>query len=144
MGCDVLDHLGGDVQRSAHRVLFKRCGLAIPLASIAANLQRVTGPALQVLATCAGCNLAYATVRNLGFDVSKWVSVENDPKCRAVTRRVVPAAHLDDSVHDVCNVPPWLQNSYFDLHINTSPCQPFSRLQSHPRGFRDPRAEPMR
>jgi len=85
-------------------------------------------------------------MRNLGFNIKRWISIENDPVCRSVTRKLVPDRHLQEPTNDVTRIPNSLWNDAdIDLHIDTSPCQPFSRLQDSPLGFRDlERTAPMR
>ena len=77
MGCDVLDFLGAEVNRKSFTTTFSALGLAVPMATVTENLSRVAAKPMSVLATCSGCNLAYATVRNLGFSVKQWFSIES-------------------------------------------------------------------
>ena len=72
-----------------------------------------------------------------GFDIKSWISIESDPKCREITRSIVPEHVLQTPTHNVNNIPNELYSTHIDCHINTSPCQPFSRLQDSPKGFRD-------
>ena len=144
MGCDVLDFLGAEVNRKSFTTTFSALGLAVPMATVTENLSRVAAKPMSVLATCSGCNLAYATVRNLGFSVKRWFSIETDPGCREVTKRLIPPEQLREPCHDVTAVPAQFWQTHIDLHINTSPCQPFSRLQTRPAGFKDvKRSQPM-
>ena len=143
MGCDIIDFLGAKIDRTANRVLFDKLKLVTPLSTIADNTRRGTSAATKVIAACSGCNFVYATVRNLGFNIEKWVSIDNDPDCREITRNIVPPSQLVDTVHDVNTVPRALTKQHFDLHINTAPCQSFSRCHDTPQGFADTaRAKP--
>ena len=102
MGCDVLDALDTrtDIQRGARRIVFPAHRLSFPLETIADNAARVAAAPLRVLATCSGCNFVYCTIRNLGFSVKHWTSIEIDPACRAVTANIVPRAQLQEPCHD--------------------------------------------
>ena len=93
---------------------------------------------ISVLTSCSGCNYVYCTLRNLGYSVSHYYSIENDPACRKVTSTIVPEAQLHQRHHDVCNVPKSFDSTHIDLHINTSPCQLStgnSRLTGVPRAI---------
>ena len=94
MGCDILDFLQGTVDRKAKRAVFAALKLAVPIETIADNLKRVASAPLTVLSTCSGCNYVYCVMRNLGFTIGQWCSIENDPACRAVTATIVPKCHL--------------------------------------------------
>ena len=132
-GCDIIDFPGAKIDPTANRVIFDKLKLVTPLSTIAENTRRVTSTATKVTATCSGCNFVYATMRNLGFNIEQWVSIDNDPDCRDVTRRnIVPPSQLVDTVHDVNHVPKALTKQHYDLHINTAPCQSFSRCQDTP------------
>ena len=144
MGVDVLDFLHAKIDRGAPRVTFPPLGISMQLSSVGANLRRVATRPLTVLATCSGCNFVYCTMRNLGFTIDKWVSVDNDAMCRRVTAKLVPPSQLEEPCHDMASIPRALRKRHVDLHINTSPCQSFSRLQHKPLGFADKaRAMPM-
>ena len=123
MGCDIIDFLGAKIDRTANRVIFDKLKLVTPLSTIAENTRRVTSASTKVIVTCSGCNFVYATMRNLGFNIEKWVSVDNDPDCRDITRNIVPPSQLVDTVRDVNHVPKALAKQHYDLHINTAPCQ---------------------
>ena len=147
MGCDVMDAFGRGttVDRGAKRVIFPSERLSIPLETIQSNLSRVSTAPLRVLATCSGCNFVYCTMRNLGFSIAQWSSIEIDPECRKVTAQVVPESHLHEPCHDVTRLPPRLGKARYDLHISTNPCKSFSRLQNNPQGFGDAsNADPSR
>ena len=137
MGVDVLKFLDAKVDPSSKRVVFRNADLVVPLESVQDNLRRVLTKPISVLTSCSGCNYVYCTLRNLGYSVSHYYSIENDPACRKVTSTIVPKAQLHQRHHDVCNVPKSFDSTHIDLHINTSPCQSFSRLQDAPMGFRD-------
>ena len=144
LGCDVLDFLHGKVDRHGMRATFRSLNMAVPLVSIRENSSRLRSEPLRVIATSSGCNLAYAAMRNLGFSISKWTSVDIDPECRAITSHVVPRGVLHEPTHDMRHIPEQILQTSYDLHIDTSPCQPFSRLQPNPPGFRDTvRTAPM-
>ena len=138
MGRDVLNALGGIVDCTADRFFVAAHKLDIPIDSIASNRARVDAPPMTVMATSSGCSLAYCTMRNLGFTISKWYAVDNDELCRKVASTIVPAAELHHiEPHDVTQLPQWVNTLHVDLHLDTSPCQPFSRARRNPPGFRD-------
>ena len=56
--------------------------------------RRMNVEPLTVVATNAGCNFAYAAVRNAGLRVERWYSVEMDPICKRVSETIVPAKQL--------------------------------------------------
>ena len=138
LGRDMLNVLGGMLDCSADRFFVKAHKLDIPLDSIDDNMARVRAAPLTVMATSSGCSFAYCTVRNLGFTVDKWYAVDFDPLCRAVASTIVPheaLVHIEP--HDVTQLPQWVNNLRIDLHLDTSPCQSFSRARRNPPGFRD-------
>ena len=99
---------------------------------------------MSVLATNSGCNLAYCSLRNLGYTISQWDSVEYDPACRSVTDRIIPPDQLRHlAPHDSTKISASIATNWYDLHISTAPCTPWSRLQDNPRGFDDPRSAPF-
>ena len=49
----------------------------------------------------------------------------------------MPQSQLREPYHDVTTIPASFAKTNIDLHINTSPCKSFSRLQDSPLGFRD-------
>ena len=75
-----MDMLDITVDRRNKRIIMGHHGLTIQLDSISNTLQRLQHPPMSVLATNSGCNLAYITLRNLGYKVSNWFSVEIDEK----------------------------------------------------------------
>ena len=93
-------------------------------------------PPITVVATNAGCNFAYAAVRNAGFTVSKWYSVEEDEVCRNITETIVPRhelVHIGNRTDPVGNQ---IDHVKVDLFIDTSPCQPWSRCNGlNAKGF---------
>ena len=144
MGVDNIDRLGMVVDRVSHRVAITTHGLIIPTDTFDNIHARLRYKPLNVLTTNSGANLVYATFRNLGYRITTWYSSESDANCRHVTDQIVPATQL---VH----VPPhntnrcydFLKHKIIDVHIDTSPCQPWSRLPDNPRGFNDTRAQPF-
>jgi hypothetical protein len=78
----------------------------------------------------------YAAVRNAGFTVSKWYSVEEDEVCRNITETIVPRhelVHIGNRTDQVGNQ---IDHVKVDLFIDTSPCQPWSRCNGlNSRGF---------
>ena len=105
---------------------------------------RMERPPLKVLATSAGCNFFYETMINQGFRIKELHSIEIDPDCRATADSFIPKSVIKHiAPHDVNKVPGWVKKTHYDLHINTSNCQPFSRLQDEPLGFKDSRAKAM-
>ena len=139
MGCDVMDAFGRGttIDRGATRVVFPSERLSVPLETIQGNLSRVNSAPQRVLTTCSGCNFVYCTMRNLGYSIKEWHSIDIDPACRAVTAQIVPEAQLFEPCHDVSRLPPKLGKTHFDLHVSTNPCKSFSGLQNKPHGFRD-------
>ena len=96
---------------------------------------------ITVVATSAGCNFAYAAVRNAGFQVSKLYSVESDEKCRRITETIVPAAELQHIGHHTEQVGNQIDDVHVDLFTDRSPCQPWSRCNGlNAKGFKDSRA----
>ena len=99
-------------------------------------------PPITVVATNAGCNFAYAAVRNAGFQVNKWYSVEADETCRKITETLVPARELQHIGHRTEQVGNVIDKVKVDLFIDTSPCQPWSRCNAlNAKGFKDTRAK---
>jgi hypothetical protein len=143
MGLDIQDALGVTVSPRNHTVHFADRKLMVRTDPIKFVVDRVRANPLRVLATNSGCNFAYAAVRNLGFVVRSWVSIEKDPQCRLVTRSIVPQSALRDDITDVTQVGNKLDGEKFDLMIDTSPCQPWSRLRDNPKGFDEPEAKPF-
>ena len=100
---------------------------------------RMNTPPITVVATNAGCNFAYAAVRNAGFTVKKWHSVEEDEVCRSITDTIVPAdelVHIGNRTDQVGNQ---IDRVKVDLFIDTSQCQPWSRCNgTNAKGFGNP------
>ena len=145
MGKDVLKFLQANIDCGADRLIVKSQGMCIPTTSIAQNNARVNTRPLTIMSTCSGCNLVYSTFRNLGFDIKQWISIESDEVCREVTQHIVPKHVLYTPTSDINKIPEGTYKTHVDIHINTSPCQSFSRLQDAPLGFRDKaRTDPMR
>ena len=112
MGCDVMDAFGRGttIDRGATRVVFPSERLSVPLETIQSNLSRVNAAPQRVLTTCSGCNFVYCTMRNLGYSIKEWHSIDIDPACRAVTAQIVTESQLVlfEPCHDVSRLPPKL------------------------------------
>ena len=138
MGRDVLNALGGVVDCNASRFFATSHQLDIPIDSIAANQARTNSQPITVMATSSGCSLAYCTFRNLGFTIKQWYAVDSDELCRDVAATIVPKSELVHiAPHDVTQLPAWVNDLHVDFHLDTSPCQPFSRARRNPPGFGD-------
>ena len=146
LGKDALNAsvLGAVVDVAADRVIYRTRKQVIQLDSVHNTMARVNHPPLRVLSTSSGCSFVYCTFRNLGFNVSEWIAVDTDPTCREVAAQIVPSHVLNHTWHDVTQRPQWANSLIVDVHLDTSPCQPFSRLQRNPKGLNDPRAEPAK
>ena len=60
-----------------------------------------------------------------------------------VYKNIVPKEALRDDLTDVTTIGNKLDGVPFDLMIDTSPCQPWSRLRDDPKGFDEPGAKPF-
>jgi hypothetical protein len=148
LGADHLNKRKAQIDLSNQRMAFTDTGLTINTDTFPAIRDRMKTRSLVVVATNSGCNLAYCTMRNLGYSVSSWYSVEADANCRAVTDQIIPSSELihvtsPDGQHDTTKCVRFFDHVHADYFLDTSPCQPFSRLQKHPKGFEDHRAKPM-
>ena len=138
LGRDAMNDLGGIIDCGSSRFFSKAHQLDIPMDSIASNQSRVTSNPITIMATSSGCSLAYCTFRNLGFTVKHWYAVDSDELCRNVAASIVPTSILTHiAPHDVTQLPNWVNNLHVDFHLDTSPCQPFSRARRNPPGFGD-------
>ena len=145
LGDEALQRLEAHFDRAGGKLIYALQGLTIFLDSFSAIKSRMGTKPLSVLATCSGCSLAYCSLRNLGYTVSKWHAVEIDPQCRDVAATIVPPEQLLHlAPHDSTKVLPLIEGSIYDLHISTPPCQPWSRLQDSPMGFGDTRSAPFK
>ena len=142
MGLDIQDQLQTVIDRPASTIMFHRQKVNVKTDVADTVTARMRSPPITVVATNAGCNFAYAAVRNAGFRVSKWYSVEADEKCRQITETIVPAAELQHIGHRTEQVGNQIDDVHVDLFIDTSPCQPWSRCNGiNAKGFKDSRAE---
>ena len=118
MGLDIQDKLGTIINRPASTITFESQKLNV-------KTEVVDIVTARMQSANAGCNFAYAAVRNAGFSVSKWYSMEQDELCRSITDTIVPQdeivhiGHRTDQVGGALDV-------VEDLFIDTSPCQPWS------------------
>jgi hypothetical protein len=146
MGVDLLDRMGCIVDRNSFRVHFKAIGMTVPLHTIYEMKARQSMPPLKILAACSGGSFAYTALVNMGFQIERWTSIETDATCRAVAESLIPQHQLDVvEPHDITAIPhdhP-VRTQVYDLYMDTSPCQPWSRLRVNPPGFADARAKPM-
>jgi hypothetical protein len=91
MGLDIQDALETVIDRPASTIMFHKQKVNVKTDTADTVTARMRTSPITVVATNAGCNFAYAAVRNAGFQVSKWYSVEADEKCRRITETIVPA-----------------------------------------------------
>ena len=144
LGVDHLRTYEASIDTSTDIMVLQATKLIIQLDSFAAIQSRMASPPITVLATNSGCNLAFISFMNLGFRIKEWLSVELDSDCRAVSSQLIPQ-HILTHVppHDTTKVGRGLLAKHVDVHIDTSPCQPWSRLSDSPRGFADPHSQPF-
>ena len=90
MGLDIQEPLGTVIDRPASVIRFQSKQMEVKTESTLKVTSRMKTPPITVVPTNAGCNFAYAAVRNAGFAVSKWYSVEADEVCRSITDTIVP------------------------------------------------------
>ena len=142
MGLDIQEQLGAVTYRRAATVTMLQHKLEIRTAPTPEVTRRMNVEPLTVVATNAGCNFAYAAVRNAGLRVEQWYSVEMDPICKRVSETIVPEkqlVHLAEDTGLVGNLPDDIRA---DLFIDTSPCQPWSRCGGDDAlGFGDARSQ---
>ena len=108
MGLDIQDELQTVIDRSrpASTIMFHRQKVNMKTDNADTVTARMRSLPITVVATNAGCNCAYAAVRNAGFRVSKWYSVEAVETCRRITETIVPAAepqHIGHHSEQVAN-----------------------------------------
>ena len=127
MGLDIQEPLGTIIDRPASVIRFQGQKVEVKTESTARVTTRMKTPPITVVATNAGCNFAYAAVRNAGFTVQKWYSVEEDAVCRHISDTIVPAEELVHSGNRTDQVGNKIDRAKVDLFIDTSPCQPWSR-----------------
>ena len=94
MGLDIQDYLETVIDRPASTIMFNRWKVSVKTDTAATVTARVKAPPITVVATNAGFNFAYAAVRNAGFSVNKWYSVEADETCRNISDTIVPSSEL--------------------------------------------------
>jgi len=71
------------------------------------------------------------------------VAIESDETARRIARTLIPPTVLKEH-KDILHIPAALRRGTHDLYFDTSPCQPWSRLNKDCIGFRDTRARPMK
>ena len=73
MGLDIQEPLGTIIDRPASVIRFQSQKVEVKTESTAKVTNRMKTPPITVVATNAGCNFAYAAVRNAGFTVQKMI-----------------------------------------------------------------------
>ena len=71
MGLDIQDVLGTAIDRPVSTIMFNLHKVNVKTDRADTVTTRMQAPPITVVATNAGCNFAYAAVRNAGFNVKK-------------------------------------------------------------------------
>ena len=58
-------------------------------------------PAIRGLHLCAGCEVLLSTIKDMGFNVHTWISVDSDPETRRVVRALHPEVIQYEDVFDI-------------------------------------------
>lgn len=95
---------------------------------------------LRVLSLCGGMDATYGTLRELGYRIEIYHSVEINPTARKVAAALVP--QIEHIAHDVKELTAQHLNQYkYSLLSAGPPCTPWSRGSDNPKGFHDPHAD---
>ena len=106
------------------------------------QLDILDAPALRVLDICGGGGFSYQTLRDMGYDIELYDSIEKDRQARSIARchSQKHVTHLEPN--DLMKLNTKLADTYTDI-IATPECAPWSRASGKivPKSFDDERAK---
>ena len=143
IGIPTLVALGAQIDLASRQVRLEALHLTLELEPVGSLVARLACKPMRALSLCGGGEFCYFALRDAGLTVEVWDCVELDKDARRLASTLVPQAnHL--LPHDITRINSELiKDGAYDLVILTSPCQPFSVLPNDPKGWDDPRSEPL-